>query len=175
MTDTLRLSKWTFSTSNGGNLAVGVAAAEGGSITLMDPDNKPIKFYYAALGIGVGVGIKMPKLGKFKLPGTSGSSESMSSYGTVYISPDFNRSELTASDIEGACLFGEATAALAWGHSGYVMSFGLSTSAHSASILDPLSRAYGHQRANGYLRFHGFNYGLQAGLSATAFLGYMHT
>jgi len=53
-------------TSNGGNLAAGLIAAEGGSITLKSPTGQLLKLYYAALGIGLGVGISMPKLGRYK-------------------------------------------------------------------------------------------------------------
>jgi hypothetical protein len=107
----LRKSAWAFETSNGGNLAAGLIAAEGGSITLKSPTGQLLKLYYAALGIGLGVGISMPKLGRYKLPGASGSSESMPSSGTVYMAPDFKGSELAQTDFEGGCLFGEATAA----------------------------------------------------------------
>jgi len=80
---TLRTSAWTFETSNGGNLAAGIAAVEGGSITLNDPSGKSLKFYYAALGVGLGYGVKLPKLGRYQLPGASGSSEMMYSTGRV--------------------------------------------------------------------------------------------
>jgi len=76
---TLRESKWTFETSNGGNIAAGLIAAEGGSITLKDPSGRPVRFYYGALGVGVGVGASLPKIGKYKVPPSSGSSESMPS------------------------------------------------------------------------------------------------
>jgi hypothetical protein len=71
---TLRESKWAFDTSNGGNLSAGLIAAEGGSITLKSPAGQFVKFYYAALGVGLGLGISMPKLGRYQLPGLSGSS-----------------------------------------------------------------------------------------------------
>ena len=172
---TLKQSKWMFDTSNGGNLAMGVIAAEGESITLKDPSGKTVKFYYAALGVGLGVGVALPKLGKFQLPGASGSSELMYSAGSVYMSPEFHGAELTVTDIQGGCLFGEASAALTWGHGGYVMSFGMNMALFGAGVLNPLARAYAHQSVKGYLLFHGYNYGLQAGASVGSFMGYMHT
>ena len=171
--NSLKDSKWTFETSNGGNLAAGIVAVEGGSITLKDPSGKQVKFHYGAIGIGLGYGLKLPKLGRFQLPSGAGSSEVMYSAGTVYMAPEFKGEELAVSDIEGGCLFGEATAALAWGHSGYVMSFGMNTALFGAGVLNPLARAHAHQSVRGYLLFHGNNYGLQGGLGATSFMGYM--
>jgi len=169
----LRESKWTFETSNGGNLGAGIVAVEGGSVTLKDPSGIIVKFHYGAIGVGLGFGVKLPKLGRFQLPTSSGSSEMMYSAGTVYMSPEFKGDELTVADIEGGCLFGEATAALAWGHSGYVMSFGMNKALFAAGVLNPLARAHAHQSVRGYLVFHGNNYGLQGGVGATSFMGYM--
>jgi hypothetical protein len=98
----------------------------------------------------------------------------MYSAGRVYMSPEFQGNELTVADIEGGCLFGEAGAALTWGHSGYVMSFGMNTALFGAGVLNPLARAYAHQSVNGYLFFHGNNYGMQAGANIGSFMGYMH-
>jgi hypothetical protein len=99
----------------------------------------------------------------------------MFSTGLVYMAPKFTGSELTQTDIEGGCLFGEATAALAWGHSGYVMSFGMDKALFAAGVMNPLARAYAHLSVKGYLLFRGWNYGLQGGLSGTSFMGYMRT
>jgi hypothetical protein len=97
----------------------------------------------------------------------------MSSKGRVYMAPEFKGSELTQDDLEGGCLFGEATAALAWGHSGYVMSFGMNKTLFAAGVMNPLARAYAHLSVKGYLLFHGYNYGLQGGGGVTSFMGYM--
>ncbi|MEY4579486.1 MAG: hypothetical protein RL701_4189 [Pseudomonadota bacterium] len=97
----LRASKWEFVTSNGGGISIGMGAGEGGSITLKEPQaRKDVKFYYGALGAGLSWGVKIPKLGKVHVPGVSGSSESFPSYGTLYLTPSFARSELTVADVD---------------------------------------------------------------------------
>jgi hypothetical protein len=60
----LRPSKWKFRTSNSGAASLSIFGAEGGTITLANPENKDVKFGYGALGVGYGKGISMPKFGK---------------------------------------------------------------------------------------------------------------
>ena len=65
----LRRSKWSFQTSNSGALSLGLLGTEGGTITLVDPKGKLVKFAYGAMGASVGRGFALPKLGKVSLPG----------------------------------------------------------------------------------------------------------
>lgn len=111
-----RASKWEFFTSNGGNLSAGIICAEGGSITLLEPNTKKkVVFYYGALGAGPSLGFKLPKLGK--ITGVTGSAEDFPSSGTVRMCNQFKKSELSISDINGGCSFMEIGAGLAWGKS----------------------------------------------------------
>jgi hypothetical protein len=102
----LRKSNWKFVTSNGGSLSIGLLSGEGGSVTLEEPGTrKQVKFCYGAFGGGLGVGVKLPKLGRVQLPGLVGSSESLTSLGAVYMTPQFPGSELTIENINGGCCF----------------------------------------------------------------------
>jgi len=106
-----RVSRWEFVTSNSGGL--GFIGGEGGSVTLKEPGTKrEIKFIYGALGACVGVGVKLPKLGRVTLPGVSGSSELFTSGGLVTMSPFFTGSKLRADDIEGAARSSRSVAEL---------------------------------------------------------------
>jgi hypothetical protein len=125
-----RVSRWEFVTSNSGGLTVGFIGGEGGSVTLKEPGTKrEIKFIYGALGACVGVGVKLPKLGRVTLPGVSGSSELFTSGGLVTMSPFFTGSKLRADDIEGGCSFVEIGGGAAWGGAGYALTFGMNTAA----------------------------------------------
>jgi hypothetical protein len=108
------------------------------------------------------------------MPGVTGSSELFDSGGAVFLAPGFPGKELTVNDISGACTFIEVSAGLTWGEAGYAMGFGMNPSLFAAFPLVP---AYVTQSIikdiKGYILFKGTNYGLQAGASAGAFVGYM--
>jgi len=170
----LRKSKWEFNTSNGAGLSVGVVGAEGGSVTLKDPHGKPVVFYYGAVGAGLSFGVKLPKLGKIKLPGLAGSTEDFPSGGVLYISPMFTREELTVDDINGGCMFLEVGGGIAWGGAAYSMACGMNQAAMLSGIAQPGLLAHALNTATGYMVFAGANYGLQAGIGVTQFVGAMH-
>jgi hypothetical protein len=172
----LRRSHWRFVTSNGAGLAAGIFAAEGGSITLADPKTgNDVKLRYGALGLGGGVGFKLPKLGSLHIPGAAASSESMPSSGLVCMAPSFRGDELRADDFNGACCFLEVSGGTAWGYAGCVMMFGMNAASLIAGAMYPLALQHGLNTSNGCLLFRGWNYGLQAGFSAGSFIGIIHT
>ena len=170
----IRRSKWEFNTSNGAGLSMGIVGAEGGSVTLKDPQGKPTVFYYGAVGAGLSVGVKLPKLGKIKLPGLTGSSEQFTSGGLLYMSPMFSRDELTVDDINGGCMFLEVGAESLGEVPRTPWAFGMNEAAMFSGILQPALLIHALSTAVGYMVFAGTNYGLQAGLGVSEFVGVMH-
>jgi hypothetical protein len=53
------------------------------------------------------------------------------------------------------------------------MNFGMNSAALASGVLDPLARGYAHSTATGYLLFHRWNFGLQAGAGGSGFVGFM--
>jgi hypothetical protein len=170
---TLRRSNWEFDTSNSGGVSVSIFAAEGGSVTLRAKDGAKIKLYYAATGAGLSWGVKLPKLGHVNIPGATGSSESFASNGIVYLAPNFRGNDLTRADFNGGCTFAELAGGVAWGGAGYGMVFGMNPAAMAAGALNSIAAHYALETASGYLFFYGTNYGLQAGVGATGYMGMM--
>jgi hypothetical protein len=183
--DGLRTSNWQFNTSNGLGVGAAVVGAEAGSITLDAPTTRqPTKFLYAAGGAGLSWGIKLPKVGKVQLKvkgksvGGTASSETLPSYGIVYMVPMFAGSELRPSDINGACAFVELNAGVVAGAAGYAMLFGMSPAWFAAALIGGAT-AGGHfwhqalQTAAGVLLFAGANVGPQFGYGGMAFGGYL--
>jgi hypothetical protein len=170
----LRTSKWRFSTSNSAGASVGLVGSEGGSVTLLDPEGKSVKFAYGALGASIGKGIQLPKIGKVQIPGIAGSSELFESKGLVLLAPTFQGSELSAQDICGACCFVEFAAGVVWGEGVYAMTFGMNPAAFAAVTFVPATAMrWILQSLKGYLLFRGTNFGLQGGASAASYVGYM--
>lgn len=171
-----RVSRWEFVTSNSGGLTVGFIGGEGGSVTLKEPGTKrDIKFIYGALGACVGVGVKLPKLGRVTLPGVTGSSELFTSGGLVTMSPFFTGRELRVDDIEGGCSFVEIGGGAAWGGAGYALTFGMNAATLAVGLTNPAMLQYALSTARGYLLFAGVNFGLQAGIGAGSYVGYMNS
>lgn len=133
-----------------------------------------MKFYYGALGVGESFGVKLPKIGKMKLPAATGSSESFESRGRIYMTKQYARSELTESDIGGGFCFIELAGGVAWGGAGYAMMFGMDPTLMAAAPLNPAFVRLAMEGATGYLLFAGVNYGLQAGAGLTGFAGVMY-
>jgi hypothetical protein len=162
-------------TSNSGGLTLGIIGGEGGSVTLKEPGtNRAIKFIYGALGACVGVGVRLPKLGRVTLPGATGSSELLTSGGLVTMSPFFSGTELRVDDIKGGCSFVEVGGGAAWGGAGYALTFGMNVAALAAGLTNPALLNYAQTTARGYLLFAGVNFGFQAGVGAGSYVGYMH-
>jgi hypothetical protein len=165
-------SAWEFKTSNSGGLGVGVVAAEGGSVTLVDPNSgRLVKAYYGSVGAGISLGVKLPKLGRGHLPGMSGSSEELPSHGSVYLSRSFGGKDLVLTDFNGACCFLELAFGLVWGNARYAMTFGMNPAALVAGTLNGHAMSYALETAKGHLVFDGWSFGLQAGAGVTGFMG----
>lgn len=175
-----RKSEWSFTTSNGGGVSAGIVGAEGGSVTLNNPTtNQNVRFAYGALGAGLGLGIKLPKLGRVHLPFVSaGSSESFDSRGRVFMAREFVGQELTVRDFCGGCYFIEVSGGLVWGGAGYAMMFGMNPALLAAAAL-PNNPFFSVDRAiataKGYIVFAGVNFGVQASIGVTGFLGLMYS
>jgi hypothetical protein len=170
---TLRKSDWEFETSNSGGVSVSIFAAEGGSVTLKRKECPKIKLYYAATGAGWSWGVKFPKLGHVTIPGATGSSESFASRGQVFLAPHFQGNDLTLVDFNGGCAFAEVAGGLAWGGAGYAMVFGMNAAALAAGAVNSIAAQYALETASGYLLFYGMNYGMQAGVGGTGYMGVM--
>jgi hypothetical protein len=168
-----RPSDWTFETSNGGGLSLGLFGGEGGSITLAEPKTKrPVVFYYGALGVGFSGGFKLPKIGRAQLPGLTGSSRAFPSFGQVYMSGHFEKAELAVDDINGGCCFLEVALGAAWGGAGYAMVFGMNVAQFARMLLAPPAPGLEQSdTSTGMLLFAGANFGLQAGGGLTSFTG----
>lgn len=113
-------SGWKFNTSVSGGASVEVVVAlgaGGGAIVLQSPQDTATTFYYASLGVGVGVGGKL---------GISSSSEENWSAGRLYILQTFHGDELQASDIAGVCSSIEVSADIMVGGSASALMLGYS-------------------------------------------------
>ena len=171
-----RKSKWEFITSNGGALSLGIAGAEGGSVTLEEPQTKRrVTFYYGALGVGPSFGVKLPKIGKMKMPGVTGSSESFTSAGLVYMTREYSGKELKERDIGGGFCFVEVGGGAAWGGAAYAKIFGMDDALVAASPLNPAFLRLAKESATGYLLFGGATFGMQAGGGLSGFAGVMYS
>jgi hypothetical protein len=61
-------SAWQFVTFGSGGVGVGFVAAGGGQVVLKDPSDVDQTFTYGGVGVGLSAGLKIPKLGKIKIP-----------------------------------------------------------------------------------------------------------
>jgi len=174
-------SKWTFRTSSTGGLGVEFVAVEGGAIYLKDPAGAPQTFYYGSAGAGVAWGVKLPKLGKLELRvrgksvGGVIAPSAFPNHGALYIMDSFKGSELSRSDITGACIFVEFYGGLILGYSGTAMLLGVNPVWLAALAAMPLLSGpeligLVHS-ARGLLLMRGFNAGVIGGGGAGAFVG----
>jgi len=174
-------SKWKFSTSSTGGLGVEFVAVEGGAIYLKDPAGALQTFYYGSAGAGAAWGAKLPKLGKIELRvrgksvGGVIAPSALPNTGVVYVMDSFKGSELSRSDITGACIFVEVYGGLILGGSGTAMLLGvnpvwLAALAAMPLLAGPELIGLVHS-ARGLLLMTGFNAGVIAGGGAGAFVG----
>jgi outer membrane protein OmpA-like peptidoglycan-associated protein len=119
-------SKWTFDTSGGVSMSAGAGTGGIGTITLKSPAGNSIMYTFAAVGASVGFSVKY---------GASGSSESFTSGGALYLLDRFGRDELTRDDIEGFFISRDASAALGMGISGSAMLIGIPLSSVPVEVL----------------------------------------
>ena len=132
----LRKSGWKYSTGAGGGASIEFVMASGGDIILTTPDERAQSFYYGGVGVGFGVGLKLPriKLPKFTIPeikvpklagrnvGGAGSTFDFPSGGLVFMTSAFRGEELSRSDLQGATVYLDGSAGAVpnvWGSGGH--------------------------------------------------------
>jgi hypothetical protein len=180
-------SDWRYKTASGGGLTVVFAAAAGGALTLTDPKGIDQQFRYGSVGVGVGVGARLPRFGKVNLHvrgksvGAAGASEDFPAVGQVLVANSVAARGLVREDFQGPCMFIEGGVGLIGGASGSAMLFGLDSKllAMTAAMLTPIgSMLLPHDSAlrllgsaKGVIIAGGLNVGLQAGGGATISLG----
>ncbi|HLD64580.1 MAG TPA: hypothetical protein VJA19_00920 [Pseudomonas sp.] len=181
----VRESAWEYGTANGGGVTIAFLAGGGGSVTLVSPEQKDVVFHYGGLGVGIGVGAKLPRFGKINLKvkgksvGGAGAAEAMPSYGRVFVA--HGGPELSKSDFVGPCLYVEIGGGVIAGASGVAMLFGLdsillaATLAANSNPATALGGSYLTAKlvasARGVLVMAGMNIGVQAGGGAAAYIG----
>lgn len=187
----LRTSKWGYKTGAGGGASVEFVMATGGTIVLTDPQARPQSFYYGGVGLGVGVGFKIPriKLPKFALPeiklpkigdrgvGAAGSTLDFPSYGSVYMTNAFTGKELTRSDFQGAVVYLDGSLSVLYGWAGDVMLLGMNPAMLALGLSNPAFMTFAEQavaQAPAVLLMYGQTVGFQAGASAGILVGYLH-
>lgn len=180
-------STWRYKTASGGGLTVVFAAAAGGSLTLIDPNGADQEFRYGSVGVGLGIGARLPRFGKVNLHirgksvGAAGASEDFPAFGKVLVADSIADRGLAREDFQGACVFIEGGVGLIGGGSGSAMLFGLDPKLLAMTVakltpvgnlLMPHDSALRLLRsAKGVIIAAGLNVGLQAGAGATFSLG----
>lgn len=180
-------STWRYKTASGGGLTVVFAAAAGGALTLIDPNGVDQQFRYGSVGVGLGIGARLPRFGKVNLHvrgksvGAAGASEDFPAFGKVLVADSIADRGLAREDFQGACVFIEGGVGLIGGGSGSAMLFGLDPKllAMTVAKLTPVGNLLmPHDSATRLLRSAkgviiaaGLNVGLQAGAGATFSLG----
>lgn len=182
----LSVSDWKYKTASGGGLTVMFAAANGGLLTLTDPNQAEQQFRYGSLGVGVGVGARLPRVGKINLlvagksVGAVGANEDFPAVGTVLVAESVAARGLVRDDFRGGCVFLEGGLGLVGGGSGSGVLFGLDpkllalgTAAIGAGGAflpqDTFPRLL--RSAKGVILSAGFNIGVQAGGGLALTLG----
>ena len=178
----LRPSSWTFVTSGTGSLNVDIFAAAGGSIDFRDPSNKPQDFRFGSAGVGVGFGVKLPKIGRLEIrpekldKAISGvvAPKVFPNAGSLYMTPFFSGQELAAADMRGLCIVIDGGAGLLVGYSGALMLLGIDPVRLTMQVTSPiLSLLLGQAEPNAVLVTRGLNAGVQAGGGITGTIGYL--
>ena len=187
----LRKSGWKYSTGAGGGASIEFVMASGGDIILTTPDERAQSFYYGGVGVGLGVGLKLPrvKLPKFTIPeikvpklagrnvGGAGSTFDFPSGGLVFMTSAFRGEELSRSDLQGATVYLDGSAGAVVSQAGTVMLLGINSAKLAFGLTSP-SRIWMAEeaifQAPALLYMHGRSAGLQAGFGAGVFIGYMH-
>ncbi|MCF5468425.1 hypothetical protein GIV52_02695 [Pseudomonas syringae] len=181
------VSDWRYKTASSGGLTVVFAAAAGGALTLIDPKGVDQQFRYGSVGVGLGIGARLPRFGKVNLHvrgksvGAAGATEDFPAFGQVLVADSIAARGLLREDFQGACVFIEGGVGLLGGASGSAMLFGLDPKllAMTAATLTPMgSLLLPHdstvrllRSAKGVIIAAGLNVGLQAGAGATISLG----
>ncbi|WDD93605.1 hypothetical protein Bsp3421_003696 [Burkholderia sp. FERM BP-3421] len=186
----LRRSHWEYQTGATFGASVEFVTGSGGEILLKNPAGQFQRFWYGGLGVGVGFGVKLPKvkLPTFAISGKalsgSGSAEALPSAGWIYMTPAFSGTELERADLQGGAVYldGSAEIILAGG-GGSVMLLGINAALLSLAIsqitINPLLFEWVLQHAKALLIMVGVNAGLNAngkgfGGGAGILAGYVH-
>lgn len=175
-----RESKWQFETAGNGGINIDVLAINGGEIILDDPSHAAVKFHFGGIGAGIGLGLKLPKVGKIELKplgksitGTVGP-EAFPNHGTVYITEHFKGDELTRENLTGACLFADGGLGLIAGYSSTILLMGIDPARLSAALAFPaLGLILGGAEPNAVLVIRGPNVGIQGGGGVAGYVGYL--
>ncbi|MGS0892050.1 hypothetical protein ACVBGC_05750 [Burkholderia stagnalis] len=187
----LRLSDWTYNTGAGGAASVEFVTATGGLLRLTDPSKQDHDYYYGGLGLGYGLGLKIPKMRfprfttpKIELPpiggravAAAGAGVHTPSGGWVYMTNAFQGKELGPDDFRGGTVYLDGSLSLIIGQAGDVMlmginpvmlALGLSNPAFSLVLEEAISNA------PVVLVTHGRTWGFQAGFGVGLLAGYVH-
>ncbi|MFP3503836.1 hypothetical protein [Burkholderia sp. SIMBA_062] len=186
-----RHSDWTYKTGATGGVSLELAVASGGTIVLADPSGQLFDFYYGGIGIGYGVGLRIPKikLPRFSIPeikipkiaghevGGAGSLKSFDSAGLIYMAPAFDGKELSKSDFQGATVYLDGGVGVGYGKAGTAMLLGINPAQLALGLSSPAmmwlaENAIAHARAA--LVMGGTTVGLIAGGGAGILVGYLH-
>ena len=178
----LRPSSWTFVTSGTGGLNIDIFAAAGGSIDFLDPSHKQRNFHFGSAGVGAGIGLKLPKVGKLEIrPEKLGKAiggvvapKVFPNAGSLYMTPFFSGHELAAADLRGLCIVIDGGAGLLVGYSGTLMLLGIDPVRFAMQVASPImSLLLGQTEPNAVLVTRGLNAGIQAGGGVTGTIGYL--
>lgn len=137
----LRPSNWSYKTGATGGVSIEFVVASGGTIVLADPAGKETDFYYGGVGVGIGFGLRVPKikLPQFSLPeikipkiarhevGGAASAKSFDSAGLIYMAPAFHGTELAESDFQGATVYLDGGVGIGYGKAGSAMILGINS------------------------------------------------
>lgn len=171
-----RLSAWQFVTFGSGGIGLAFVVAGGGQVVLKDPSYADQTFTYGGVGLGLSAGLKIPKIGKIKIPAPKGTAtggpKSFPSRGTVFALDGSNDGELTKADIQGLCMYTEVGGGLIAGASGTALFVGLNP-VYLALLSIPGAQQLFINSAKGLIAMAGVNVGVQAGGGASVSLGYL--
>ncbi|MBN3723258.1 hypothetical protein [Burkholderia sp. Ac-20379] len=170
----LRRSQWEYQTGSTFGASVEFVVGSGGEILLKNPTGTVQRFWYGGLGLGLGAGVKLPKirLPKLSISGKaisgSGSAEAFPSTGWVYMTSAFSGNELERSDLQGGAVYLDGSAELILGGgSGSVMLLGINAALLSLALsqvaINPFMLEQVMQHAKALLVMVGVNAGLNAG------------
>ena len=177
-----KTSAWTFNTSGTGGLGVGFFAATGGELVLNPPSGDPKGFYYAAAGVGVGVGIKrIPKIGRIldsrglsEKGGANVAPKSFWNHGVVYVMDGCPNDDLRPEDFKGICLSTDVGGGVLVGYSGNALLINVSPLALAAQAAGPIGSLLAPSlKPHAMVLSRGWNVGPQASIGISETLGYL--
>lgn len=186
-----RHSDWIYKTGATGGVSLELAVASGGTIVLADPGGQIFDFYYGGVGIGYGLGLRIPKikLPRFSIPeikipkiaghevGGAGSLKSFDSGGLVFMTAAFRGTELSKSDFQGATVYLDGGLGIGYGKAGTAMLLGINPAQLALGLSSPAMVWLAEKaiaQAPAALVMGGTTAGLLAGAGAGILVGYLH-